>query len=162
MNTEPDFVGLENLKRKHTEQIGKFESWAAEHKWTDFHDAHYDWWTFPIDKPSRLGYAYTVYEGEIEALKKDPVFMKNYLRGVEQVLLAWGWDLNNEQEVDEPGPGQTWSDWPIRLFKCAQSLKLFDLQKELASVKKYGRSLLERGADFNFRGNDLASPFLTI
>lgn len=158
-NTQPDFVGLEKLRQKHATQVELFERWASERNWKEFHDSHYDWWAFPIDKPSRLGYAYTVFEEEIEALKRDPEFMKKYVRGVELMMLSWGWDLQAEQEIADPDPGQKWSDWPIRLSKCAQSLELFERRTELASVKKYGQLLLQRGADFTFRGNDLSSHF---
>jgi hypothetical protein len=161
-NIHSDFVGLENLKKKQGDQLQLFEQFAAERRWTKFHESHYDWWTFPIDKPSRLGFAYTVFEDEIETLKQDLQFMKNYIRGVDLLMLAWGWDLYKEKEIDDPDPDQTWSDWPIRLSKCAQSLKLFDRPVELASVKKYGSLLLERGADFTFRGNDLKHAFLNL
>ncbi len=160
-NTHPDFVGLDNLKAKHAEQVDRFEQWATQHKWQEFHDSHYDWWTFPIDKPSRLGFTYTVFEDEITALKQDSQFVKNYIRGVELVLLAWGWDLFEEKEVSDPEPGQAWADWPIRLSKCAQSLELFDRSVELASVKKYGQLLLGQGENFTFRGNDLSAQFGT-
>lgn len=158
-NTQPDFVGLEELKQKHAKQVEMFERWASERNWMGFHDSHYDWWAFPIDKPSRLGYAYTLFKQEVGSLKRDPDFMKKYLRGVELLMLSWGWDLQAEQEIVAPDPDQKWNDWPIRLSKCAQSLELFDCPNELVSVKKYGQLLLQRGADFTFRGTDLSSHF---
>lgn len=41
--------------------------------------------------------------------------MKNYLRGLELVALAWGWDMKNMQPVKKPDAnrGQIWSNWPV-------------------------------------------------
>lgn len=161
-NTQPDFVGSENVKKKHALQIEQFEHWATERNWDKFHNSHYDWWTFPIDKPSRLGYAYTVFDEEVEQLKSDPEFMRRYLRGVELLMLSWGWDLYGERMIDNADVDQMWHDWPIRLYKCGQSLKLFGCLDELSSVKKYGQILISEGADFNFRGTDLKTPFLNL
>ena len=41
-NDSPDFVGLEELKRKQREQLYNFECWAASGKWNEFHRHHYD------------------------------------------------------------------------------------------------------------------------
>lgn len=159
-NTSTEFVGLENLIKRQNLQIMQFEEWAKNREWSSFHAAHYDWWMFPIDQPSRLGFAYTVFEAEIVNLKKDNNFIRNYIRGVELLLLSWGWDLYNVCEIVDPDPDQYWQQWPIRLYKCAQSLKLFDFEKELRSVMSYGKLLIDRGEDFSFRGKDLSTLFM--
>lgn len=159
-NDHPEFVGVPALKKRHGDQVDQFEKWSANQWWKSFHESHYDWWAFPIDQPSRLGYAYTVYAKEVDLLKKDSSFTKKYLRGVELLLLSWGWDLYSEKLIDHPAPDQCWHNWPIRLFKCMQSLALFGFKKELRSVLRYGRFLIERGEDFTFRGKNLAGPFL--
>lgn len=157
--TMETFVGLKRLKEKQKEQLLHFEVWAESNNWFAFHEAHYDWWMFPIDQPSRLGLAYTVSESDVENLKKDAQFMTNYLRGVELLLLSWGWDLKEKSLIREPSEHQTWHNWPIRLSKCAQSLELFDCMEAYDSVVAYGRYLLSRGNDFTFGNKDLSERF---
>jgi hypothetical protein len=151
---------VEELILKQAMQLRQFEMWAEQHNWEAFHSAHYDWWMFPIDHPSRLGFAYTVYIDEVECLKANAVFMHNYLRGTELLMVSWGWDLKKVRNIDHPENGQSWHDWPIRLYKCAQSLKLFGREEELRSVLTYGRILLSQGKDFSFNGKDLSRLFL--
>lgn len=69
-NDSPDFVGLEELKRKQREQLYNFECWVASGKWNEFHRHHYDWWMFPYNQPSSYGEAYTVYDYEVNLLKR--------------------------------------------------------------------------------------------
>lgn len=153
------FVGLKRLKEKQKEQLLAFEKWAENGDWLAFHEAHYDWWMFPIDQPSRLGFAYTVNESDIDSLKKDKEFMTNYLRGVELLLLSWGWDLNKKCLIPEPKEDQNWHNWPIRLSKCTQSLELFGCTETYQSVVAYGRYLLSKETDFTFRKKDLSERF---
>lgn len=159
-NTHPEFVGVDEIMQKQSDQLELFEYWAEQHDWTAFHTAHYDWWMFPIDQPSRLGFAYTVFDEELKMLKENSGYMKKYLRGVELLMLSWGWNLNEKKFIENPEMGQTWHDWPIRLYKCAQSLQLFGCMNELNAVLIYGRYLLNNGADFTFRGKDLSHLFL--
>jgi hypothetical protein len=147
------------LKEKQKDQLLKFEEWAESKNWLAFHDAHYDWWMFPIDQPSSLGLKYTVDKTAIENLKMDEEFMKNYLRGVELLLRSWGWNLNQESLISTPYEHQTWHNWPIRLSKCAQSLELFGCEKEYQSVIAYGHYLLSLGTDFTFRKKDVGGRF---
>lgn len=153
------FIGLERLKEKHYEQLLQFEMWAVQKNWLAFHQAHYDWWMFPIDQPSRLGLMYTVNQSDIDHLKKDQEFMSNYLRGVELLLLSWGWELNKKSLISVPSEHQAWYNWPIRLSKCAQSLELFGCSEAYQSVVAYGRHLLNHGTDFTFRKKDLSERF---
>jgi hypothetical protein len=153
------FVGLKRLKEKQKGQLLDFEIWAESSNWLAFHKAHYDWWMFPIDQPSRLGLMYTVDKMDIENLKMDEEFMTNYIRGVELLLLAWGWELNKNALIPAPQKHQIWHNWPIRLSKCAQSLELFGCEKEYQSVIAYGQYLLSRGTDFTFRKKDLSERF---
>jgi hypothetical protein len=153
------FVGLKRLKEKQKEQLLAFEKWAEADNWSAFHEAHFDWWMFPIDQPSRLGLLYTVNQSDIDNLKKDEEFMTDYLRGVEFLLLSWGWELNKMCLISEPKEHQTWHNWPIRLSKCAQSLELFGCTEAYESVVVYGRYLLSHGTDFTFRNKDLSERF---
>ena len=159
-NDHVEFVGLENLVAKQREQLIEFEGWASAHDWQAFHAAHYDWWMFPIDHSSRLGFSYTVYEAEVNELKTHEYFIENYLRGVELLLFSWGWCLKNSISIENPEEGQTWQQHPIRIYKCLQSLILFGLEKEAQSVKLYAKSLIARGEDFSFRGKELKQLFL--
>jgi hypothetical protein len=65
MSTNPEFVNIPALIERHAAQVADFEQWASAGNWQAFHDHHYDWWAFPIDKPSSYAFAYTVYSGEI-------------------------------------------------------------------------------------------------
>jgi hypothetical protein len=158
-NTKPDFVGLVRLKQQHAAQLAEFEQWAASGQWEQFHSHHYDWWMFPINQPSSYGFAYTVYQQEIEELKTDPEFMRNLLRGAELLAASWGWNLNKADFLPDPASAQKWHSWPIRLHKAAQSLKLFGLEKEFQSFRKYALHLIQAGEEFTFRGKDLARLF---
>ena len=51
----PGFVGLEGLMEKLRGQIEVLEGWARRESWRSLDSAHFDWWTFPINEPSRHG-----------------------------------------------------------------------------------------------------------
>lgn len=57
---------------------------------------------FPIDEPSRYGYSWVVYEGDVAELVKDVAYIKNYLRGAKLLALSWGWDLYNRKNIPNP------------------------------------------------------------
>ena len=44
------FIGLEALKEQHAEQVAAFERWAAMGDWYAFHENHYDWWAYPVNR----------------------------------------------------------------------------------------------------------------
>jgi hypothetical protein len=115
---------------------------------------------FPYDKSSAYGKAYTVYEAEVLELKKDDDFINNYLRGVELLLLSWGWDLERRCFVENPGTSQCWADWPIRIYKCGCSLLLFGFDGVFQSVKMYAEYLINEGKYFWYDGKDRSELFL--
>jgi hypothetical protein len=158
-NTHPRFVGLAELKRKQAETLARFETRAASGDWNAIHRDHYDWWMFPIDEASQHGAAYVVYAGDIADLKDDPIFVRNYLRGVELLALAWGWNLAERQPVAPPQPGQAWSNWPIRLYKAARSLQLFGFTDAFESLRTFALELLGRGVSLRYGKDDLAALF---
>ncbi|MBV9928158.1 MAG: hypothetical protein JOZ96_24275 [Acidobacteria bacterium] len=158
-NTHPEFVGLEKLKEKQKWQLGLFQAWAANRQWREIHAAHYDWWMFPIDQESSYGFAWTVYEGDVRELKADGQYMRNYLQGVELLATAWGWDLAAQTYIINPHPDQCWQHWPVRLYKCATSLKLFGFAAQFASLKQYAHELMRQGADMTYGGRDLGRLF---
>ncbi|MDR1169322.1 MAG: hypothetical protein LBK97_00625 [Prevotellaceae bacterium] len=158
-NTDTKFVGIEKLKEKHKSQLDLFESWAASGNWADFHNSHYDWWMFPYDKSSAYGKSFTIYEAEVCELKNDAQFIQNYLRGVELLLLSWGWDLKRQCFVENPAEYQTWANWPIRLYKCGCSLQLFGFDDYFQSVRKYAQILISEGHNFLYDGKDRSLLF---
>jgi hypothetical protein len=158
-NTDPSFVGIEKLKEKHKSQLDLFEQWAASGDWQAFHWSHYDWWMFPYNKDSAYGKSYVIYEAEVQELKKDAQFIQDYLRGVELLLLSWGWDLKRQCFVETPGAYQTWANWPVRLYKCACSLLLFGFDDDFQSVRKYAQTLIKEGHDFLYNGEDTSLLF---
>lgn len=158
-NTDPRFVGIAAMKQKQADQLVAFERWASEGNWQAIHNAHYDWWMFPIDESSQHGHAYTVYAGDITELKRDPEFVKNYLRGVELLARAWGWDLDRRSYVTNPGRSQAWSNWPVRLYKAARSLQLFGYTEEFESLKAFALDLLKQGESLQYGRSNLALLF---
>ena len=160
-NEHAEFVGVNGLKPHHQKQLDKFEAWASRGEWLLFHQAHYDWWMFPIDRPSSYGFMWVVYEGDICELKKDAGFMQHFRRGLELVALSWGWDIQNATEISAPQSHQLWHEWPVRLFKMALSAKLFGEIDAFESLKKYALLLMSRGHHMTFGGNDLSWLFTT-
>ena len=160
-NDTREFAGLEQIKQRHAEQLHEFETWGGRGEWLAFHRAHYDWWMFPIDRPSAYGLTWTVYDGDIFDLKQDADFMRRYRRGIELVALAWGWDVAAASVVRNPQPGQSWHDWPVRLFKMALSARLFREDAMFASLKKYAVGLMARGCEMSYSGHDLSWLFTT-
>lgn len=129
---------IDTVKQKQAEQLKQFEQWTAKNEWGKFHLAHYDWWMFPINRSSQgRGMIYAVTSSDIQQLKQDPEFMKNYRRGVELVARAWGWDVNNCTPIQNPTSDQKWQNWPVRLGKMADSLRLFDEQDLRDSMRQY-------------------------
>jgi hypothetical protein len=107
-NDSKEFVGVEELKRKHAEQVNCFELWAANRDWRLFHRSHYDWWTFPISKPSSYGLAYTIYQREVDLLKQDEFFMQKFRLGLKLLALSWGWDIYRRDHIKKRDRDQSW------------------------------------------------------
>lgn len=158
-NTDSAFVGYDKLKARHAKQIADFENWAANGDWETFHDSHYDWWAFPIDLPSSYGLAYSVFDGDIANLKTDAEFMKRLRRGIELLSHSWGWDLDQAAPLAQITHGQSWHNWPVRLFKAALAAKLFGLDAEFHSLRTYARDLMAKGEVFAFGRHDLSYLF---
>jgi len=72
--THSEFVGIQVLVEKHASQIELFEIWASNSDWDSFHQNHYDWWAFPLDKPSSFGFKYTLEANDVIALQADAEF----------------------------------------------------------------------------------------
>ena len=87
--------------------------------------------------------------------------MLRYRRGTELVARAWGWDVAAASEIQNPQHGQSWHDWPVRLFKMALSARLFEEDAAFASLKKYAVGLMARGCEMSYSGHDLSWLFTT-
>eukprot|EP01105_Mastigella_eilhardi_P006102 TRINITY_DN17713_c0_g1_i1.p1 TRINITY_DN17713_c0_g1~~TRINITY_DN17713_c0_g1_i1.p1 ORF type:complete len:216 (+),score=52.60 TRINITY_DN17713_c0_g1_i1:30-650(+) len=145
------FIGAKELKALTCGQRLTFERWAKEHNWWAFHSNRtYDPWAFPTDDPSAFGKMYTVDDPAAQReLWLDDEFTQAVTRNAELLMLSWGWDLHSQKPVDEPETeqGQSWQDWPVRLFKCGRALQLFHLEREHESVKEYAWWLKKLGVN---------------
>ena len=110
--------------------------WQHLQEHTSHPDSGFDWWMFPIDKPSMgQGDLYKLSEEDIRVLKEDPVFMENYRRGVCLIAQSWGWDL--ESGNDLTNASQNWTGYTVRLYKMITSLELFEQFDLLQSLKGF-------------------------
>ena len=100
-NSSSDFIVLEKLKSIHAKQISEFRLWASKKEWFQFHENHYDWWTFPINDKSSFGLTYTVFKEETDLLQTDSDFMTNFREGLRLVALSWAWKLETREEIPE-------------------------------------------------------------
>ncbi|MCU0512221.1 MAG: hypothetical protein MUE40_06590 [Anaerolineae bacterium] len=158
-NTSPEFVGYALIKTRQREQLDLFEKWAAADQWVEIHLAHYEWWMYPIDEPSSYRLAWTVYAGDVAELKQDADYLGRYVRGVELLAAAWGWQLAAADFIAQPHPDQRWHNWPIRLYKCARSLSLFGFTGEFESLRRYAHHLMQQGKTMQWQGRDLGVLF---
>lgn len=152
-NVNPQFVGIQTIKKKQFQTLTSFIQWAAEKKWYNIHDSHYDWWMFPIDEPSSYGFGYTVFEGEIAELNSDTQYVEHYLHGADLLARSWGWDLARHTFIENPAPDQCWQNWPIRLYKAAKSLKLFGYEDHFQSFRMYANDLMAKGVSMAYSRN---------
>ncbi len=147
-NTHAEFAGISAFLRAQSEQLALFRSWAKQNNWARFHHEHYDWWTFPTGEPSSYKFKWTVYESEIYALTEADGYVQNLIELSTLLMQSWGWDLAAREYIANPAPDQRWSHWPIRLYKCALSLKLFGCEAEFQSVRQYARDRIADGERF--------------
>ncbi|MBM3688227.1 MAG: hypothetical protein FJW80_00990 [Actinobacteria bacterium] len=154
-----DFVGCAEIVRKQAETLSIFRAATASHQWMRIHDAHYDWWMFPIDVPSSFGDAYAVGPAEVAELKATPGYLPDYLDGARILVRSWGWDLDTRRFIEEIDPDQVWQKWPIRLEKCGRSLWLFDEHEAYHSVRDYALALMADGVSMSYRDRDCGDFF---
>jgi hypothetical protein len=145
-----DFVGIAELKAKQLAQLEMFRRWASESQWDAFHSHHYDWWAFPIDKPSSFGEKYILTPEAISSLRDDSEFIARLAESAQLLIKSWGWDWKTNKPVDHPSSEQGWANWPIRLSKCNRSLKIFGLTDLVKSSQAYARWLEEHGQSFDY------------
>lgn len=132
---ESGFVGHDALKKKMKNHLVKLQKLAEADQWmhlqthTSHQDSGFDWWMFPVDRPSQgQGTKYMVNQKDVEELLSDDEFVKAYRQGVILVAKSWGFDLENK--LDVTSNHQKWVGYQVRLGKMLHSLKLFN-QKDL-------------------------------
>ena len=150
-----DFVGVDQLIQKNANQLFQFRIFAENRDWQSFHSNHYDWWAFPIGSPSSHGYRYSVSKESVEVLKQSSQFLSNLSESADLLLLSWGWDSAKNQKLANVEPGQTWADWPIRLYKALRSMQIFGLFEKELSLSSYAQFLRDSGHSFEYQGRDL-------
>jgi len=132
---------LKELIEKNELEYMKMRLFAIGDQWANFHpdhvEGHYDWWAFPVTRPSKTyGTKYAVTLAQVETLKKNATFMNQYRAIVKFVVKSWGWDLDRNAPIDDPKKDQEWRGYGVRLGKMASSLKLFgehDLYQRLCA-----------------------------
>lgn len=151
-NQDPAFAGIEGMEdalRNRPASCGdltKFKSWAQVGEWKKFHDYHYDWWMFPIDRSSSgQGMQYTVYQNDIQQLKSNLAWLKDYRLGAVLLIQSWGWDVANKKMYTALDPHQKWKNWDVRLGKLGHSLILFEQWDLCAGVEAYVQYLTQSG-----------------
>lgn len=138
MNIQPSKI--DELKIKQLEYLEKFREWVKDSAWDEIHSAHYDWWMFPLHRPSSKNYTYSVTTSDVAQLKQDINFMQNYREGVRLLCLAWGWDLENNCDVSRAGTSQRWTKYEIRYWKMMNSLKIFGEDKLRSQILQLSQS----------------------
>ena len=84
------FIGLEKLMSKHHNQVDVMRGWAERKSWRSFDTAHFDWWTFPINEPSRHGLLYALPSREEAGLLLAlPEFVRAFREGLVLQARAW-------------------------------------------------------------------------
>lgn len=136
---------VEKIKTKQAETYENFSTWQREQKWESFAHAHYDWWMFPVERPSRnYGEEYSVTKEQVKALKEDEEFMRRYHDSIRMVLLSWGWDIDTGKPITPSNSEQIFRGGTkmVRLGKIASSLRLFGEQEYWDSLRNF---VLSRG-----------------
>ena len=157
----PEFIGCEKLVERHRNQITSFRQWASASDWNSFHHNHYDWWAFPITAPSSYGHMFSVSAESVAHLKADKDFIVELAEGAQLLLQSWGWNYETNRPIDHPTTGQSWANWPIRLYKCWKSMRLLGCEAEEKACYKYAQWLKSNGISFEYGGRDLYEKFVT-
>ncbi|MCH9613637.1 MAG: hypothetical protein SP1CHLAM54_06420 [Chlamydiia bacterium] len=144
---------VERVKTKLADHLVRLETLAARGEWrhlrrhTTHPDSGFDWWMFPINRSSAgQGTLYQVSPADIAELKRDPVFMERYRRGVKLVALSWGWDLENRRLVTG-NPEQRWDGYEVRLGKMLDSIGQFgeiELKSRLIGLIRSSGTVIHR------------------
>ena len=145
-----EFVGTQELLKKHFAQFAKFQEWTRNKDWRAFHRNHFDWWMFPIPRGSNTYRdEYNVAGEPLEQLKDNMRYMATLPAAMRMYLRSIGWDLDSRKwienaEVDK-GQEPLRSLNSARLLKIAQSAEAHELTRELRSVSNMVNDLRRNG-----------------
>ena len=145
-----EFVGTQELLRKHFSQFAKFQEWTRNKDWRAFHRNHFDWWMFPIPRGSNTYRdEYNVAGEPLEQLKDNMRYMATLPAAMRMYLRSIGWDLDagkwiENAEIDR-GQEPIRSLNSARLLKIAQSAEAHELNRELRSVSNMVNDLRRNG-----------------
>lgn len=145
-----EFVGTQELLRKHFSQFAKFQEWTRNKDWNAFHRNHFDWWMFPIPRGSNTYRdEYNVAGEPLEQLKNNMRYMATLPAAMRMYLRSIGWDLDagkwiENAEIDR-GQEPIRSLNSARLYKIAQSAEAHELTRELRSVSNMVNDLRRNG-----------------
>ena len=144
------YGGTKKLIKEQRKQTKKFELWARAKNWKKFHQSHFDWWTFPIDRGSiAYGYKYTPPQEEIEKLKNNIPYLNSLRRAASLYLQSMAWNMADGDWIDDPdfdrGQEPLVNINQARLFKIARSMQIHDLNSEFRSIRRMVESLRNAG-----------------
>jgi ADP-ribose pyrophosphatase YjhB (NUDIX family) len=140
------FYGHDKMREKQEEQLELFRKWKNEKNWKALHNAHYDWWAFPIDRGSAAyGDGYNVAGDNINKLVSDKKYMDNLVELASIYSEAMGWDIVNRdwiKDLDWDRGQDPWAQaYGARLYKIARALQIFGLKDEYDSFSLMVESL---------------------
>jgi len=140
------FYGHDKMREKQEEQLELFRKWKNEKNWKALHNAHYDWWAFPIDRGSAAyGDGYNVAGDNINKLVSDKKYMDNLVELASIYSEAMGWDIVNRdwiKDLDWDKGQDPWAQaYGARLYKIARALQIFGLKDEYDSFSLMVESL---------------------
>lgn len=140
------FYGHKHMQEKQAEQLEMFRDWKNKKDWKKLHNAHYDWWAFPIDRGSAAyGDGYNVAGENITALKTDPKYVSNLKELATIYAEAMGWDLEKGEWFEQldwaKGQDPYAQAYGARLYKIARSLQIFEMTQEFDSFLTMVQSL---------------------
>lgn len=144
------YAGSKKLIKEQRKQTKKFELWARAKNWKKFHQSHFDWWTFPIDRGSiAYGYKYTPPQEELEKLKNNIPYLNSLRKAASLYLQSMAWNMADGDWIDDPdfdrGQEPLANINQARLFKIARSMQIHNLNDEFRSIRRMVESLRNAG-----------------
>jgi len=135
--------------------LARHRDLVAKSRWDTIHNAHYDWWAFPIDRGSGgYGNKYNIAGKPLSRLKRNKRFLNNVAEAIHIQALALGWDIDTDDyiaDIDWDTGQDPWLAYPTRFWKMTRSAQILGLDKEFNSLLLLQASLSEGGIRFGRR-----------